>query len=44
MLVGHGDQEDQREPVVMKDFLFLDVDVMCCESQAGAAVLSMFQL
>ncbi|KAL0483141.1 hypothetical protein AKO1_014817 [Acrasis kona] len=37
--LGHGDQNDQTEPLVMKDFLFLDVSLLACENSAAAAVM-----
>ncbi|KAL9649455.1 hypothetical protein ABK040_000694 [Willaertia magna] len=37
--LGHGSQEDKREPLVVKDFLYLDVGIAKCENSAGAAVM-----
>ncbi|EFC43629.1 RhoGEF domain-containing protein [Naegleria gruberi] len=37
--LGHGNQEDKKEPLVMKDFLYLDVSMVACENSAGAAVM-----
>jgi alpha-tubulin suppressor-like RCC1 family protein len=37
--LGHGDQQDQTQPLVMKDFLYLDVASVACENSASAAVM-----
>nr|CAG4717260.1 unnamed protein product [Naegleria fowleri] len=37
--LGHGNQEDKKEPLVMKDFLYLDVSLVACENSAGAGVM-----
>jgi len=37
--LGHGDEVDQTQPLVMKDFLYLDVASMACENAAAAAVM-----
>lgn len=37
--LGHGDEKDVYEPLVMKEFLYLDVDSMDCENNAACAVM-----
>ena len=37
--LGNGTQDDKKDPMVMKDFLYLDVAQVACENSGGAAVM-----